>query len=444
MAWMVAKWVGETRVSQSSKRGTPLQYPGFATPPTQLATIKHNGTMKFTRTQWVLCALLVAGILTLVIFSRRGKPVEVAVVTQGPMVQSVVTTGRVATVARIDIASQSTARIEAILVREGDTVQARQVLVRLRDDEATANLTQARAAVAEAHGRIRQLTTVQEPVSAQQLEQARAADTQAVRELERARDLLKQGFVSQSRVDDAQRAATASAAAVRAASAQAAGNGGDGAEATMAQSRLEQALAAAQAAVTRLDQLSLRAPAAGTIISRAADPGDTAQIGRAILTLVIGDETRIQASVDEKNLGYLRLGQTARATADAYPKRPFDATLTYIAPAVDAQRGTVDLKLRVDKAVDFLRPDMTVSVEIMTAQEASALKLPSDAVRRDAAGNVYALVNRDGLAEKVGLTLGLQGIGTTQIVKGLAAGDRVITPNTTVEEGDRVREQRQR
>jgi HlyD family secretion protein len=407
-------------------------------------TIKDNGAMKFTRTQWIVLALVVAGILTLTLFSRRGKPVEVVVVTQGPLVQSVVTTGRIASVARNDIASQSTARIEAILVREGDTVQARQVLVRLRDDEATANLTQARAAVAEARARMRQLATVQEPVSAQQLEQARAAETQAARELDRARDLLKQGFVSQSRVDDAQRAATASAAAVRAASAQAAGNEGSGAEHAMAQSRLEQALAAEKAAATRLDQLSLRAPAAGTIIGRFADPGDTAQAGRAILSLVSGDETRIQTSVDEKNLGYLKLGQAARATTDAYPQRPFDATLTYIAPAVDAQRGTVDLKLRVDKTQDTLRPDMTVSVEIMTAQEPQALRLPSDAVRRDAAGGAYALVNRDGRAEKVALTLGLQGIGTTQVVAGLAAGDRVITPSTAVDAGDRVREQRQR
>jgi HlyD family secretion protein len=416
----------------------------YAVAPTTHTTIKHNGWMKFTRTQWVLIACLVTGMIGLTLFSRRGKPVEVVVVTQGPMVQSVVTTGRIASVARNDIASQSTARIEAILVREGDTVQARQVLVRLRDDEATANLAQARAAVAEARGRIRQLTTVQEPVSAQQLEQARAADAQALRELERARDLVKQGFVSQSRLDDAQRAATASAAAVRAASAQATGNGSSGAEAALALSRLEQALAAEKAAATRLDQLSLRAPATGTVIGRAADPGDTAQAGRAILTLVSGEETRIQASVDEKNLAYLKLGQTARATADAYSERPFNAELTFIAPAVDAQRGTVDLKLRVDKAVDYLRPDMTVSVEIITAQEPNAVILPTDAVRRDANGTVYALVNRSGRAEKVSLTLGLRGVGSTQIVKGLAAGDRVITPTKSADDGDRVREQSQR
>jgi HlyD family secretion protein len=393
--------------------------------------IKHNPAMKVSRTQWVLAALIAAGGLAGLVWSGRGKPVEVVVVTQGPMVQSVVTSGRIASVGRTELASQNTARIEAILVREGDAVQARQVLVRLRDDEAAANLAQTKAAVAEARGRIRQLNSVQVPVSAQQLAQARAADTQAQRELARVRDLVQQGFVSASRLDEALRAATASASAVLAASAQASGNGAGGVEAE-------------RAALGRLDQLSLRAPVAGTVISRAADPGDTAQPGRTILTLVSGDETRIQAGVDEKNLSYLKLGQTARATADAYPERPFNATLTFIAPAVDAQRGTVDLKLRVDTGVGELRPDMTVSVEIITAQAASALKLPTDAVRRDANGGAYALVNRDGRAEKVKLVLGLRGIGTTQVLEGLAAGDRVITPTTSAEEGDRVREQAER
>jgi HlyD family secretion protein len=400
--------------------------------------------MKVSRTQWVLVALIAVGGAAGLLLTGRGKPVEVVVVTQGPMVQSVVTSGRIASVGRTELASQNTARIEAILVREGDAVQARQVLVRLHDDEAAANLAQAKAAVTEARGRIRQLNSVQVPVSAQQLAQARAADTQAQNELARVRQLVQQGFVSPSRLDDAMRAATASASAVLAASAQAAGTGSGGAEAELAQSRLAQALAAERAALGRLDQLSLRAPVAGTVISRAADPGDTAQPGLTLLTLVSGDETRIQASVDEKNLSYLKLGQTARATADAYPERPFNATLTFIAPAVDAQRGTVDLKLRVDSGVEYLRPDMTVSVEIITAQAANALKLPTDAVRRDANGGAYALVNRGGRAEKVQLVLGLRGIGTTQVLEGLAASDRVITLTTSPEEGDRVREQAER
>lgn len=395
--------------------------------------------MTFKRTYFFWIGALLVAAAGVYAWMQRGQAVDMVPVALGPMVQSVVTSGRIDSVARTDIASQTTARIDHILVREGDTVQAGQVLVRLRDDEATANLRLAQAAVNEAGARLRQLNTVQMPVSAQQLVQARTASFQADRELARMQDLLKQGFISPSRLDDAVRLADTARAQVLAASAQAQGNQAGGAEATAAQARLEQAAASAAAAATRLDSLNLRAPVAATVISRSADPGDTAQAGRVILTLVSGTETRIRTSVDEKNLKYIRLGQNARANADAYPDQPFSATLITIAPAVDALRGTVDLKLRVDKAPEFLRPDMTVSVEIITAQVPDALMLRSDALRRDASGAAFVLVARDGHARRADVNLGLQGIGTTQVLKGLASADRVILPTTSAAEGDKVR-----
>lgn len=397
--------------------------------------------MKFSVSWAYVAGAFLIGALALVALSRRGQPVEVVMVSQGKLVQSVVTSGRVADTSRVEIMSQSTARIERILVREGDGVQPGQVLVQLRDDEAQATARQTQAAVQEAQMRLRQIQTVQGPVSDQQLAQARATNTTAQQELIRNQDLVKQGFVSQSRLDDVSRAAMVSEAALRAAKAQADGNQMGGVEMALAQARLEQALAGQRAALARLDGLSLRAPAALKVISRSNDPGDTAQAGKSILTLVGGGEVRIQASVDEKNLKFLKLDQIANATADAYVDRHFTARLTYIAPAVDPQRGTVDLRLRVEPAVDYLRPDMTVSVEIITAEAANALLLPTEALRRDASGALYVLFNQDGHAKQVSVVAGLQGTGTTQITQGLAQGDHVILPGTLVADGDRVREQ---
>ena len=144
--------------------------------------------------------------------------------------------------------------------------------------------------------------------------------------------------------------------------------------------------------------------------------------------------------MDEKNLKFLQLGQVANATADAYADRHFPARLRYIAPSVDAQRGTVEIRLQVEPAVDYLRPDMTVSVEIVTARAANAVMLASDALRRDGNGTLFVLINRAGRARQVTVQVGLQGTGTTQIVSGLAAGDRVILPGAAVNDGDRVRE----
>ena len=397
--------------------------------------------MKFTRTHALWAGAIALGALAILAFAARGQSVEVVLVSQGPMTQSVVTSGRIVDLARTEIASQNTARIESILVREGDRVQAGQILVRLRDDEARANLVQAEAAVLEARERLRQIETVQDPVSVQVLTQAEATNLQAQQELARAQDLLRQGFVSQSRLDDAQRAANSAQAAMQAARVQAQGNQRGGVELAMARARLDQALAQQRAAASRLDQLNLRAPAAATVISRSNDPGDTAQAGKAILTLVGGGETRIQASVDEKNLKFLQLDQAASASANAYPQQQLKARLIYIAPAVDPQRGTMDLKLRVEPGIDYLRPDMTVSVEIVTAQLPDALMLPTDAVRRDANGATFVWVNRDGHARQVSVQTGVQGIASTQIVKGLQKGEHVILPGSALAEGDRVREQ---
>lgn len=397
--------------------------------------------MKINKPRIVLGSALIVGTLALAaMFLLRGKSVEIALVTQGPMTQTVVTSGRIATLSRTDISSQTAARIESIAVREGDSVQAGQVLVQLRDDEAQAALRQVNASVEEARLRIRQIQTVQGPVTDQQLSQARSNQQQALQELARAQDLVRQGFVSQSRLDEAQRAADISRAAVLAASAQARGNQPHGAEPALAQARLAQALAAHGAALARLDQFSLRAPGPATVISRAADPGDTVQPGRVLLTLAGGSGMRIDATVDEKNLRFLRLGQLSHATADAYTDRHFPAQLIYIAPAVDPQRGTVELRLQVAPPVDYLRTDMTVSIEIVTAQVNDALMLPSDAVARNADGTFSVWLNREDRARQVKVQVGLQGAGATQITHGLSAGERVILPSANIQEGDRVRE----
>ena len=404
----------------------------------------HNAPMKYTYQRLLLGAALLALAGTLAYLLMRGTAVDVAVVTQGDLTQSVVMSGRITAIDRTEVASQATARIESIAVREGDKVRVGQALARLRNDEAQATLVQTSAAVAQANARLRQIQTIQGPMADQQLEQARAVEGQTQRELARVQDLLKQGFVSQSRVDDAMRIALSSQAALVSATAAAQGNKAGGADLQLAQAQLEQAQAAQRAAAARLDQLILRAPADGIVIARSADPGDTAQAGKAILTLVSGSETRILANVDEKNLKYLQLGQAAVATADAFSDRHFQARLTYIAPAVDPQRGTVELRLLVDPEVNYLRTDMTVSVEIITGHAANAVLLPTDALRRNGNGSLFVLVNRDGHAQSALVQSGLQGTGTTEITKGLAAGDRVILPGSIVSVGDKVREQKVR
>jgi HlyD family secretion protein len=384
----------------------------------------------------VLCALLFQ-------LWPRGREVEVVAVERGPIVQSVVATGRIATPAQIAVSSQIAARIESIVVREGDAVRAGQPLVRLRDDEARAVLASARAALREAEARSAQLRTVQRPVAEQQLVQAQATLTAAERELERARELVARSFVSHSRLDDAQRQADSARAALASARAQAQGLREGGVEADLARARIEQARASLASAEARLDTLVLRAPADGTVLVRHAEPGDTAQVGDALLTIAQRGMTRIIAQVDEKNLRWLGIGQRASALADAFPNEPFEATLIHVAPSVDLQRATVEVWLQVSEPPAFLRPDMTVSVEMVVGRREDALLLPAWALR-DAElpltqPKATVFVMRDGRAHSVEVELGLRGIGTVEIASGLTAGNQVIAPEFAVQEGDRVR-----
>ena len=74
--------------------------------------------------------------------------------------------------------------------------------------------------------------------------------------------------------------------------------------------------------------------------------------------------------VDEKNIARLRVGQRATCIADAFPGRPFAATVHHIAPGVDPARGTVDVRLRIDPKADFVRQDMTVTATVLSNRQA--------------------------------------------------------------------------
>lgn len=390
---------------------------------------------------WIVAVLVAAGLALW--FGQRLREVETVAVERGVIVQSVVATGRVATPGQIAVSSQAAARIESIAVREGDPVTAGQPLVWLRRDEAQASLAAARAALNEAEGRQRQLERVQRPVAEQQLAQARANLSAAARELERARELVAQGYVSQSRADEAQRQADLAGAALESARAQAAGARAGGVEAELARARIAQAKASLASAEARLDTLVLTAPVDGVVLTRVAEPGDTAQVGRVLLTLAQAGTTRIIASVDEKNLRWLKAGQQASALADAFPGQPFAAVLTYVAPSVDAQRGTVEVWLEVAEPPQFLKPDMTVSVEMVVGRREDALRLPSWTLRDTdpalAQASASVLVLRGDRAVKRPVKLGLRGVGTVEVVEGLAEGDLVIPPESGAIDGERVR-----
>jgi HlyD family secretion protein len=390
--------------------------------------------------KWTAGAVLVLAVVAALGLARqRGTPVEVVPVLRTGIVQSVVATGRLNATARLDIGAEVTATVQEVRVREGDRVRAGALLLRLSDAEARAALQQARAALVEARGRVTQQARVTAPVAAQAVLQAEAAFTAAAREHQRARELVAQGFFSQQKLDDAQRALATSRSALESARVQAQANQPSGIERALVASRVDQAAAAVAVAEARLARLSITSPLDALVLTRNVEPGSMAQPGRVLLSLAAQGGLRIDTGVDEKNLRLLVPGMAARAVADAYPGQPFDAQLSYIAPAVDPQRGTVDVRLAVPNPPAFLRPDMTVSVELVGGAKSDALVLPAGAVRDADRKSPWVLLLQDGRAVRTPVTLGLRGIGSVEITAGLKAGDQVIPQTEKALPGDRVR-----
>ena len=381
-----------------------------------------------------------AAVLVLAAVALRaflGPKVPAWQVERSELVQRVVASGRVLAPARIQVGSVVVGRVTRVPVDKGDRVKPGDLLLQLDDAEARAALAQARAAVAQAAARLEQVEVVSVRVTAEALRQAELRLSQAEVKLTRQRTLAEAGSVSRSDLDDAIQARDLAASQVESTRIQASA-AASGADRRSVLAALEQARGAEQAAAARLDNLSIRSPAAGVVTERDVEPGDVVQPGRSLLVVARDGPTQLSVLPDEKNLALLRLGQPATASADAFPDRTFPARVAYIAPAVDLSRGTVEVKLDVENPPDFLRPDLTVSVNVETGRDPQARVLAAGAIR-DPGASPWALVVRDGKASRQPVTLGIRGDGRVQVLTGLAPGEWVISPAAEVGPGRRVR-----
>jgi len=264
------------------------------------------------------------------------------------------------------------------------------------------------------------------PVADQALRQAEANLTNARAQFDRTRRLHQDGFLGRSALDEAQRNLDVSRTQVEAAHKQFESAKPAGSDYEVALRALEQARASLLVSQAKLAYTTITAPSDGTLIARDVERGDVVQPGKVLMVLSPAGETQIVLQIDERNLGRLKLGQPALASADAYPAQRFAAQLVYINPGVDAQRGTVEVKLLVAQPPEYLRQDMTVSVDIEVERSAAALTLPADTVRDGAGAAPWVLVVRNGRAHRQPVKLGLRGDTMVQVVEGVAEGDRVV------------------
>ena len=376
---------------------------------------------------WALGLLLIVAAAAAA-WRLRAPQVDVVTLGTAPLVRTLQFSARVATTSRVSVGATLTGRVADVAVREGDAVRQGDVLLRLETDEAQAALAQAQANAQQAQARLAGLRGAGRTQAQAQLAQADATLRAAERELARTQQLVASGFISEARLDDARRAVAVARAQRDGAGAQAQAVGERGAELAQAEAQLQQVRAAVQAAQARLAQTVVHAPTDGRVLLRKVEPGQIVQPGSALLSLALAGPTELVAQVDERFLDQLQPGQAASVVADAFPAQPFAAQLRSLAPAVDAQRGSVEVKLAPRQAPpDFLREDMTLSVEVRTGERPAALALPLTALRSPAPGapdSVWVLA--DGRVQARPVRLGLRTLEAAEVLDGLAEGTAVI------------------
>jgi HlyD family secretion protein len=257
------------------------------------------------------------------------------------------------------------------------------------------------------------------------------------RDSARQEQLFKQGFIGESRLDEARRALIVAKSLYETARALFAANAPTGVDRRLLEDQLAQARAAREAAAAKLAQTVLRAPAAGIVLDRSVEPGDIVQPGKRLLALALDGEARLTALIEEKNLAVLRVGQRARVSADAYPNQPFDAELSYLSPGIDVQRGTVEAKFAVPAPPPYLRSDMTVSIDIEVAARADGVVIPPP-VRELQSRQPWVLVVQDGRAAQQPVRIGARTAEQVEVLSGLAPGAAIVT-TPGIAPGARVR-----
>ncbi len=176
---------------------------------------------------------------------------------------------------------------------------------------------------------------------------------------------------------------------------------------------------------------------AGIVQTRNVEPGDLVQPGRILLEIATANSLEVVVKVDEKNMARLVLGQPAQIIADAYPDNVVPAHITFIAPAIDTARGTVDIHLSVDAQTDFLKQGMTVSATMETGRRDNALVIANDALREVNADSAVVMRVENGKAERVVVKLGMRGMAQSEVREGLKSGDTILLDDIVA--GSRVR-----
>jgi multidrug efflux pump subunit AcrA (membrane-fusion protein) len=332
------------------------------------------------------------------------------------------------------IAARIVAHIRSIGVRKGENAAAGQVLVELESRDLAAQRQEAEAAVSEAHAGLEKTRAGTLPADLErargQLSTAEAALNQAQKIYERRQELLKQGAIPgrdvlTAETDLAKARADRDTAAKELDVLQHQSGEGD---IRMAESHLEQAQARLETAAAQLNFTQIRSPFAGSVTEQLLYPGDLAQPGSPILTLMDLSTAVARAQVPAAGAATVRSGQACEfAPEDASPAR-FVGRVSMVNQAVDPARRTIEVWCNIPNPKRALRANVFGNLTIETGEEPASVVVPQTAVQfaEGTSHGTVLVVDAKRIAHRRQVEAGRVFDGRVQIKSGLEAGERVV------------------
>jgi len=339
--------------------------------------------------------------------------------------------------AQVKIGSRASGTVERMLVKVGDRVNKGDLIAVIDDREVQAQKDETQARLEHARAELSRVETVY-PLQIKEAEAnlaaAKADRDYAEKNRARRQELVRQDLEARDILDQAEQSALVAENDVYAR------------EATLARLKAEyeqeliKARRSVQEAQAALDTLSVRlsyfdiySPLTGVVSLVTAQEGETLVSGLQVSSIItVLDPTRLEMwiYVDETDVGQVKPGMNVEFSVDAYHDKTFYGRIDQIYPQPEIRDNIVYYQAIVSlepAQAEFLRPEMTTQCQIVVEEKKDVLVIPNNALKWVGADQVVFVQEPDGRVTRVTPELGLSGLATSEVLSGLAAGQRVAT-----------------
>jgi HlyD family secretion protein len=402
--------------------------------------VNGNGNGRKKRRKRIIIGSIIVVVIVLIVGvavafshgSTKIDPSKLAKVEKADLAKSVVATGKVEPITKVEVKSKASGIVKKLYVEYGDRVKKGQLLAQLDKEEITAGVEQSRAALQAADANLKGAQADYERAKVD----AESPDVPLLkRAYDRAVQMAKDGVVSASTLDDAERAYKLAVNKQSVARAQMLVLQ---AKIVQSQAQVAQDQANLKQLEEQLSYTDIESPIDGIVLSRDVEVGDAVSSilvlgSSATLVMTIGDtsEVYVKGKVDEADIGRVYLKQPSRIKVESFKDKTFNGVVTKISPmGVEKDNVTTfEVRVSIENPGGELKAEMTANAEIILDEHKNVLQIPEGSILYDKDRNASVEVpdakGKEG-KRKVAINIGISNGAKTEVLKGLNEGDQVI------------------